>query len=460
MGAGGIVSNSLNSSTITSCTNIGDISGEIAGGIASWQVGYNSNGTCTINQCYSTGAISGSNAGGIVGAEVGYTTDSTTSIVNITNCYSLGAISSSAGGICGGSSFGTYSVPPIVNITNCYSWGLVTDAGSGIVALGLQITPTQYNTYVADGDWTDASANEMIYGLTGTPASINIGNNPGMTWTKIANNTTTPYMLSSFNEQIYIPNSASSSSSYYTTDPGVFLDSSYNLLDKTQASNVATALVFVAKGSTPYYYSYNTNTFEFTNSNPATSTESIDVNINSSTGALNLIVACFKKGTKILCENDLYIPVEDLKIGDLVKTYKHGYRKVIMCSHSSLCEHSQKRFNKLYTYSREKNADLIEDLHLTGGHSLLLDTLTEEESNDMKQIPWPLDELVVEDKYKLLACFSSQLYVATEQNAEVYHFALEPPENATLGHVYGIYANGILAETCSQYAMKAILGEK
>jgi hypothetical protein len=91
---------------------------------------------------------------------------------------------------------------------------------------------------------------------------------------------------------------------------------------------------------------------------------------------------------------------------------------------------------------------------------LLLDTLTEEESNDMKQIPWPLDELVVEDKYKLLACFSSQLYVATEQNAEVYHFALEPPENAKLSHVYGIYANGILAETCSQYAMKAILGEK
>ena len=175
---------------------------------------------------------------------------------------------------------------------------------------------------------------------------------------------------------------------------------------------------------------------------------------------LNLIVACFKKGTKILCENEIYIPIEELKIGDLVKTYKHGYRKIIVCSHSSLHEHSQKRFNKLYTYSREKNPDLIEDLHLTGGHSLLLDTLTEEESNDMSQINWSNDDFMVEDRYKLLACFSSELYVATEQNAEVYHFTLEPPENAKPSHVYGIYANGILAESCSQCAMEQSLGKE
>jgi hypothetical protein len=154
----------------------------------------------------------------------------------------------------------------------------------------------------------------------------------------------------------------------------------------------------------------------------------------------------------------MYIPIEELKIGDIVKTYKHGYQKVIMSAHSSLCDYFQNKVHKLYTYSREKNPELIEDLHLTGGHSLLLDTLTEEESNDMNQINWVKEDFMVEDKYKLLACFSSQLCIATEQNVEIYHFTLEPPENAKPTYVYGVYANGILVESCSKSAMEQISG--
>ena len=114
--------------------------------------------------------------------------------------------------------------------------------------------------------------------------------------------------------------------------------------------------------------------------------------------------------------------------------------------------------NQLYTYSCKTNPNLIEDLHLTGGHSLLLNQLTNDESNNMKQIPWTDDEFVVEDKYKLLACFSSKLCIATEQNVEIYHFTLEPPNYAKPSYVYGIYANGILAESCSQGAMEQITG--
>ena len=189
----------------------------------------------------------------------------------------------------------------------------------------------------------------------------------------------------------------------------------------------------------------------------AVSSPNVQVQVNLSA------TPCFKKGTKILCENDMYIPIENLKIGDLVKTYKYGYQKIIMCAqimrvHSNLCDSAKNRINQLYTYSRKKNPKLIEDLHLTGGHSLLLNKLTKDESNDMKQIPWTDDEFIVEDKYKLLACFSSKLCIATEQNVEIYHFTLEPPENAKPSYVYGVYANGILVESCSKGAMEEALG--
>lgn len=191
----------------------------------------------------------------------------------------------------------------------------------------------------------------------------------------------------------------------------------------------------------------------------STTTYLYDTTNATSVTSFSLNIACFKKGTKILCENDMYIPIEELKTGDLVKTYKHGYQKVIMSAHSRLCDSVQSTYNKLYTYSCEKNPDLIEDLHLTGGHSLLLDTLTEEESTDMSKINWATEDFMVEDKYKLLACFSREFCVAAEQNVEIYHFALEPPENAKPTYVYGVYANGILVESCSKSAMEEVLGK-
>jgi len=180
---------------------------------------------------------------------------------------------------------------------------------------------------------------------------------------------------------------------------------------------------------------------------------------NTSVTTFGLNIECFKKGTKILCENDVYVPIEDLKIGDLVKTYKHGYQKVIMYAHSRSCDYVQSIRNQIYTYPREKNPDLIEDLHLTGGHSLLFDTLTEEESTNMRKIKWAKGDFMVEDKYKLLACLSSDLYIAAEQHVEIYHFTLEPPENAKPSHVYGVYANGVLVESCSKGAMEQTLRE-
>jgi hypothetical protein len=282
--AGGIVGGSAKSTTITNCFSIGIISGNGAGGIAGNWFGYNSNGTCRISNCYSTGAINGTNAGGIVGAGVGFTDNGTNISLYIVYCYSLGAISSTAGGICGGID-GSYVGTGNVYIQNSYSWGVLTTPGSGIVATSLPTTPitiNQYGTYVANGAWSDTAANAGLVNYSF------LGNNY---WTKIANNTTTPYVLSSFNAQLYSPNSATTSASNYTTSAGLFTDPSYNyqIVYNNIFNNVVTTSVFVSKGTTsPYYYSYNTNTFTLTPTSSATYITNIT--ITPSNGILNYLL--------------------------------------------------------------------------------------------------------------------------------------------------------------------------
>ena len=57
-------------------------------------------------------------------------------------------------------------------------------------------------------------------------------------------------------------------------------------------------------------------------------------------GTASVTPICFNKGTKILCLiNDLkeeYVAVEKLKPGDVVKSYKHGYRRIVMVHESFL----------------------------------------------------------------------------------------------------------------------------
>ena len=242
----------------------------------------------------------------------------------------------------------------------------------------------------------------------------------------------------------------SSSGPTALTNYGLVFDGSLNLFVSDNINN----RVIKSRPKTFVFGGPSVTNSEADYGSPVT-TYLYNITTNATTTTFGLNIVCFKKGTKILCENDIYIPIEELKISDLVKTYKHGYKKVIMSSHSRSCDYVQSAYNQMYTYYRESNLDLIEDLHLTGGHSLLLDTLTDDESVNMKKIHWPTkEEYIVDDKYKLLACFSRELRISTEQYAEIYHITLEPPENANSTHVYGIYANGILVESCSKWSMQ------
>ena len=452
--SGGIIGGSASSTgglvTITNCFSIGDITGQYAGGIAGDWFGYNTSQTCSITSCYSTGAISGSNAGGIVGAEVGFNNNVLyTPIVNITNCYSMGAIALTTGGICGGTEGSTYINTPNVSITNCYSSGLINplDLNSGIVSTSLQILPNQTDTYAANNNWSDTDA--QAFGLTGAPTNITT-NNPGATWTTIVSNT--PYVLSLYNAQLYSPNNASSFENY-TTTPGLIQPGyNYTIAYNIQSVNVATTRVFVYKGTAPYYNTYNFNTFTMTNLNGAIG-KPISVAINASSGVLNYIMPypCFLEGTKILCfENnqEVYRPIEGLRKGDLVKTIYNGFLPIYMIGTSRIYNpgNDYRVTNRLYKCSKEKYPALFEDLYITGCHSILVPSMTDDQWENTKAVNGTI--YVTDNHFRLIACADERAEPFNQEGfMNIYHIALE---NSDYFMNYGIYANGLLVESCSK----------
>jgi hypothetical protein len=159
------------------------------------------------------------------------------------------------------------------------------DANSGLVSILYPKPTTKIKTYVAAGSWTDAAANASL-ALTGTPTNINT-NNPGSTWTTLADNT--PYILSVYNAELYSPDSASTSSSTYTSAAGLFSPGyTYQLIYTDQVGDEIIANVFVSKGTAPYYYDYNFNTFTLS---ILTGLYAPSVTINPSTGAMYFILS-------------------------------------------------------------------------------------------------------------------------------------------------------------------------
>jgi hypothetical protein len=159
---------------------------------------------------------------------------------------------------------------------------------------------------------------------------------------------------------------------------------------------------------------------------------------------------CFKEGTKILTKNG-YIPIEDLKIGDLVLTYLHEYIPIALIGTSKISHfNTDKRIiDKLYMYSKESHPELIEDLVITGWHSILVDEFKNEEEKDKtsKILGNPIP--IVDNKYKLPSFVDEKSEIYDQPGLyNIYHFALESEDE---NRFFGIYANGVLVESCSKH---------
>jgi hypothetical protein len=167
---------------------------------------------------------------------------------------------------------------------------------------------------------------------------------------------------------------------------------------------------------------------------------------------------CFKEGTKILCQNnngdDEYISIENLRKNDLVKTYKHGYKRIKYIAYNNINNpnNQDRTADRLYLCSKENFPELFEDLIITGHHSILVDNLNQEELIKTGKLYNGL-YYITDDKKRLAAIIDQRTKpYEREGNFKIWHLALEhEDENMN----YGIYANGLLVESCSIKNLKA-----
>jgi hypothetical protein len=155
-------------------------------------------------------------------------------------------------------------------------------------------------------------------------------------------------------------------------------------------------------------------------------------------------IPCFKLDTKILT-NEGYRPVQDLRKGDLVQTCQHGLIPINMIGHKVVTNSKDATpVDKLFVCSPQNYPEVFEHLYITGLHSILVDDLTEEQESSIYEL---IGKIYVTDNKLRLPIFMDKKAKMHDEEGEydVYHIALDH-EHELMN--YGIYANGLLVETC------------
>ena len=165
-------------------------------------------------------------------------------------------------------------------------------------------------------------------------------------------------------------------------------------------------------------------------------------------------IVCFKEGSKILTDLG-YVPIETLRPGDRVMTALNGYKAIEMIGKREI-EHlglKDRIKDQLYKCSAPAFPEVFEDLVITGCHSILVDDFTSVEQRQ-KTAEVNNNIYITGNKYRLPACVDDRTTVYEEKGTHmIYHLALE---NEDYYMNYGIYANGLLVETCSRRYLKEL----
>ena len=233
-----------------------------------------------------------------------------------------------------------------------------------------------------------------------------------------------------------------------------------------QASSFNTNISGLTPNTTYWAAWYSSDTLLTSNGSTSVTTTFTTTNI------IPPPVVCFLEGSKILTANDLFVEqyqnIENIKHGMLVKilnsqnnlNLQNNYKKVTHIGKTTI--YPQKKhsnpIDKLYRLSTEEYDEIYkfgEDLYITGAHSILVDTLTKKQREEtIKQLG---GIYITDDKYRLMACLDDRAEVCNKDTLfeskrveppyTIWHLALE---NTSKYENYGIYANGLLVESCSQ----------
>jgi hypothetical protein len=201
----------------------------------------------------------------------------------------------------------------------------------------------------------------------------------------------------------------------------------------------------IGSNSTAYYQKGTTNLSTLTTSGFFTNY----VEVNGP-------IPCFKIDTKILT-NKGYIPIQDLKKGDLIKTLKHDFKPIVLIGKREINHHALEDRIKDQLYKCDKNnfPEIFEPLIITGCNSILVDNFVSE-IQKKKTIEVNGDIYGTDEKYRLPACVDERTTVYEIPGINtIYHLALE---NDDYFMNYGIYANGLLVESCSKRYLKELSG--
>lgn len=166
--------------------------------------------------------------------------------------------------------------------------------------------------------------------------------------------------------------------------------------------------------------------------------------------------------TKILCINEnneeVYVPIKDIRVGDYVKTYAHGNKKVTMLVWSNFrgpSQNIQQRYkystqiSSIYCYLKSSDNNLTDSLVVTGSTNLLVDTIDNLNENQKKLNDYCNPVIKMIDDKILVSCNSKSEFLIMDYTPERREFYQLVLENEDENGSYGIWANNVLVQSCS-----------
>jgi len=316
----------------------------------------------------------------------------------------------------------------IANIYSCFGGYMIVDKSGNFASLGgdgnVAPSTTKYgvkdantNVFFADSPLGNGFyALEITYNPVVTPASIQ----------------------------------ETSTVSYYVSNPDQmgYIGRKYNLY------NGATLL-------STFYPTQDTSTYTFSSVSLPGGTFTLDIKDETSISYVVTsfqiisvaIYPCFLEGSKILRFNpetyqDEYVPVETLRCGDLIATAESGYQPIHSIGYKTIAnpKTDPNPSNRLYGFSQKTCPTIFETLYITGEHCTLHREIPAEKRAKITEHMG--DVYITEEFYRMPAFLDdcAKEYDGPDEPATIWHFALE---HENVAHNYGVFANGLLVESCA-----------